>query len=344
MSAIICISREALLKRVREQNPKVSVLSTEFESVVKSSVIDIFNIESDKIHCEQLDKCVKNFVKPLKRFWRMSKCGIDKCVSKHPDFFKVKILKSMLVQDTSQSVPIVSFAPPISPDLPAQFVPFAPPTPSTPLVPPAPSSFVPNASTSKVSVQKDLFGDSEPPLKKPFIEKSKSQQNRLSCKIRDQFDKEAIMHAAIQNFRENENFDAAYILKKIYADPEIATDLRRKMSPLKTDQADLSGLEGLALMMDHNLAVSAYEGIRKKPQNLPSTYKIQNEKKYCEPNGIVADELDVKVPMQEVTNHTAFRILALPSVILKLRELRELHSDVEIQLIGKYGLDGSRVG
>ena len=51
--------------------------------------------------------------------------------------------------------------------------------------------------------------------------------------------------------------------------------------------------------MEHNLSVSAYDGIRKKTKNvLPPYCKIQEAKKECRPSGIAAVETAVYVPLK----------------------------------------------
>lgn len=103
---------------------------------------------------------------------------------------------------------------------------------------------------------------------------------------------------------------------------------------------NLLPLEGLALLMEHDLYVSAYDGIRKKTKNtLPPYNKILAAKKDCRPSGIVASETAVEVPMQQLSNHTAARILSDPDIDTKVRHFQSVQIALDVKMIVKANFD-----
>ena len=149
----------------------------------------------------------------------------------------------------------------------------------------------------------------------------------------------------LQILRQRGQNDIAFIFKHLLDNPSKAKSVRNFISSNLQPAEDLSALEGLALLFDHDLSVSTYNGVREKTKNvLPCYGKVLEEKKNCRPAGIIADEVNVQVPMQELSNHTASRILSIPDINSKVKELQEnVNSNLEVEMISKYGTDGSGV-
>ena len=215
-SGRLVISRRFLFEKTREFYPKVSVVSKEFENALKSTICRLFGVE--ECDTTELKKCANCLNISIKRHWRQSKSTFKTCIANHPQFYSDKIEKHHLFSKT-----------------PSSQQPSEPPEPietSEPHEQYAHESFE-TSESPKLSIQTDPLElsliSSEPPVKKAFIEKSKSQKNREALKIRQTFEHDAIMHAAIQLFTEQGFNDASFVLKKINNDPGCAKKLRKFM-------------------------------------------------------------------------------------------------------------------
>ena len=204
----VVVSRKFLFEQVREFHPKVSVNSKEFPSALKSTISQLFSVQNGQdFDKKELEKCVNYLDISMKRHWRQSKSVFKSCIANHPEFYNEKIKKSDLF----------SIKPPLQ-------------QPSACSEPPKPSEAFEASETNETNETNetsDPLDLSEPPVKKPFIEKSKSQKNRESLKIRHNFENDAIIHAAIQIFTEKGFHDASFVLKKINKDPACAKRLRK---------------------------------------------------------------------------------------------------------------------
>ena len=47
--------------------------------------------------------------------------------------------------------------------------------------------------------------------------------------------------------------------------------------------------------------------------------------------------------MQQLSNHTASRILSDPDIDSKVRQFQSEQADLDVKMIAKYGVDGSKV-
>lgn len=92
--------------------------------------------------------------------------------------------------------------------------------------------------------------------------------------------------------------------------------------------------------MDNNLTKNQYTNIRigSKARNsniYPSYDKVLIAKKQCYPNNVIITECSAEIPLQDLLNHTAQRILQIPSVHC-------MNINIEkCELLSKWGCDGS---
>ena len=70
------------------------------------------------------------------------------------------------------------------------------------------------------------------PLKRPHKDKSRSQQWRDKAKISQDIDKSAIIGSAAYCFQKDGHTDAAYVVKRLHREPEVAKELRKTLDDL----------------------------------------------------------------------------------------------------------------
>ena len=121
MSERIIISRKFLLEKVREFHPKVLVLSKEFQSAVKNTVLQLFDANESDLYLydtSHINNFVVGFCVTVKRHWRESKRNFKTCITNHPDFYNAKVKKSDVLnlhtKFQEQSVPSLTSKPPTS--------------------------------------------------------------------------------------------------------------------------------------------------------------------------------------------------------------------------------------
>ncbi len=74
---------------------------------------------------------------------------------------------------------------------------------------------------------------------------------------------------------------------------------------------------------------------------LPSYEKVQREKLSTRPQGLFASEVEVQIPLQNVLDHSLTRLLD-DDVLEQIEILKAKYGDLELTLLFKYGLDGSK--
>ena len=102
----------------------------------------------------------------------------------------------------------------------------------------------------------------------------------------------------------------------------------------------LSPEEALLFFIENNLTKQQYINMRElnKSHNCdiyPSYQKVQEYKLQCRPEGIIVTDSLAEIPLQNLVNHTAKRILSYQEVLLLMPELNE------VTLVLSYGFDGS---
>ena len=125
--------------------------------------------------------------------------------------------------------------------------------------------------------------------------------------------------------RQRGQSDSAFVLQKLFDDPNIATQLKSFIC--QQDQPDTkktpSPVKCAALILDKNLSKSAYNGVREASPDLVPYYLTQIERLKCRPANIITTPTDVSVSMQNLSQHTATRILEDKDVSMRLQELYE---------------------
>ena len=101
--------------------------------------------------------------------------------------------------------------------------------------------------------------------------------------------------------------------------------------------------EALRLFVDGNFTKNSWQLIRSSARDqhaniYPSYHEIHAAKVQCCPDGIHVEPEAAVVPLQNLLNHTARRLVQLQEEVIRLA------ADVQhqrLQLISKWGLDGS---
>ena len=308
MSSLQSLKRKALFDHIRANHSNVRILSTDFENVVKVSLIDLFELHNEGSEVlKNVSEIAHYFSKCLKMYWKQSKRTYEQCVSNHEKFFNVKIERSDLVSVNSSSDSVkIDFEKrddTVCISDPLEFI-----------------DPIELYDMERLTDEDSVCDFEGPPRKKTFLMKSKSQQDKDTSKLRQTYDNDSILAAALQVLRSRGQNDSAFIFKKICDDPPLAAKLRAYLKDNSSSEATTTALECLAMTLDKGLTVSAYEAIHEKCPNIVPYYLVEREKKKCRPADIQADERNVVCPMQSLSNHSAARILEDPHVNSKIHE------------------------
>lgn len=136
-----------------------------------------------------------------------------------------------------------------------------------------------------------------------------------------------LVFAAQMNARASGDHETAAILKKSLSPPRDSTTIP---SPR------LTATEALSLLMEAQLSRHQYNVIRRYAIDIFPSYKaVQNEKKKCYPEDIRVTEQTAEVPIQNLLNHTAERIVDSQKDVIGAAKSNQL------TLFSKIGFDGS---
>jgi len=137
------------------------------------------------------------------------------------------------------------------------------------------------------------------------------------------------------------------VLKGALNSNEKAVELKKVLTKDNRDPLPLSPVEGLALMVLSDLSQRAYKNIRTTAKDhnaniYPSQENILQARNDCYPDLISIEDWKAEIPVQELLNHTCFRLLHLDSIKEELAKLK-LKNDSKIHCIlnCKWGFDGS---
>lgn len=103
----------------------------------------------------------------------------------------------------------------------------------------------------------------------------------------------------------------------------------------------LSNDEAVAHLLQNNLTKQQYVNIRlqnkeRKADIYPTYNDVLIAKKECYPQGIITTEKGSKVPLQQLLDHTASRVLKIVTEIFK-----KYIEEGEYTLVYKWGMDGT---
>ncbi|KAI8125494.1 hypothetical protein CVS40_4198 [Lucilia cuprina] len=154
-------------------------------------------------------------------------------------------------------------------------------------------------------------------------------------------DTKLLLHAASIAAQSSKENDLNFVLKKAVSSPTRPTKIRQMLSCDDKKPIMLSPEEALLFLIENNLTKQQYINIRElnKSHNcdiFPSYPKIQEYKLQCKPEGLSVTDSLAEIPLQNLVNHTAKRILSYQEEVLLL--IPELN---EVTLVLSYGFDGS---
>ena len=175
---------------------------------------------------------------------------------------------------------------------------------------------------------------------KSFSDSSERSKTRLVKKIKDNYNQEALMLAAIRSLSDKKFTDQAYIVKQAtQTTPTRGTKMRLALASTSTVQP-YSPDEALDLVIRSGFSQRQYQSVRNRARAhgakdlYPSYRKALEAKCRCYPEGINVTETSGEVPLQELLNHT-FR---------RLSEVDDFHAprqSTTLLMISKWGFDGT---
>ena len=175
-----------------------------------------------------------------------------------------------------------------------------------------------------------------------FSEKS------VRCKRRDtsslvQLSADKLLHAAKRRLRAEGQNDLSFVIKQAAATPTRPAKVRRLLRRPPNQPVMYTPEEALRLFVDGNFTKNSWQLIRSSVRDqhaniYPSYHEIHAAKVQCCPDGIHVEPEAPVVPLQDLLDHTARRLVQLQEEVIRLA------ADVQhqrLQLISKWGLDGS---
>ena len=190
-------------------------------------------------------------------------------------------------------------------------------------------------------------------MKNKYITEKNSESSNISAskisitKIKKNSTKKLISAAVKQLKKEGKTEVAKIISLACKNNCDNAPDILKKIENNNENACVFTTREALTTIIDLDLSVTKYKILRKKHKNknnniYPPYYKVQEEKMKCYPDSISISETCISVPLQELANHTAKRLLLNQvNAIETYREKHNLTSELSAILIFKCGFDGS---
>ena len=158
--------------------------------------------------------------------------------------------------------------------------------------------------------------------------------------------------------RKDGNVAAAKLYAHASTSSQRATEIMDKVK--KADETTFTPLEALNIMVATDLSKESYvflrEAHRKKQCYMyPSYEKVLCEKQKCYPEGIKVEEFQATIPLQNLLDHTAQRLVVGQQTAIDVCMMSNTPNDVtqinnnnqtaqeklSLELLYKYGIDGS---
>lgn len=138
-----------------------------------------------------------------------------------------------------------------------------------------------------------------------------------------------------------------YVLKCLSKSPSRSKEVRNLMH--KRDKAEPESFtsdEALSLMIDTNMTKQSYQTLRsttkRKHSDIYPTYNyVREAKRKCYPENIQINEHSAKVPLQDLLDHTAIRIIEQTDTITEAVAKIPGDEKLSCTLISKWGFDGA---
>ena len=173
-----------------------------------------------------------------------------------------------------------------------------------------------------------------------FTDSSERTKRLKTKELRASTPLSLLTYATRMSLKSKGQVQASKLLQDITKSPDRALKYRKAYkSSLDAQPKSLTGDDALAVLVAAKLSRHQYDVVRESaPQVFPSYKAVQAAKKSCYPSNINATETFASVPLQDLLDHTAQRlILSIEAVIETLQET-EL---TKLYLLTKWGFDGS---
>lgn len=176
-----------------------------------------------------------------------------------------------------------------------------------------------------------------------YSDGSERHKRKLASNLSSQQENNAMLlvHAASISAQSSKNNDLKYVLKEAAASPSRPSKIRKRLTVDLKTPLPLSPEEALAFLVENDLTKQQYINMRdlNKARNCdiyPAYYKLLECKSKCRPEGIIATDISVKVPLQNMVDHIANRIILRQQDVLS-----QMQTISDASLILSYGFDGS---
>ena len=177
----------------------------------------------------------------------------------------------------------------------------------------------------------------------PFGEKSKRAQQYASAEVRKKHEPGAIILAVSQ-----QRTELGLLVKKSNSQRGVTVKkaLNAIASPERQQASMKKPIEALAFMLTNKMTKEQYNNLKaackeNQADIWPNYNKVLEAKQECRPEGIVVTELSAHVPLQNLMDHTARRILGDAGMVERMKRLAEDNlGELDIILYFKFGMDG----
>lgn len=178
--------------------------------------------------------------------------------------------------------------------------------------------------------------------KKSFSESSKASKRRKIQELTKSYSAAELVYAAKIKLQKSGRRCAAELLNDILKNPSKAYEIRKSLQDMENTkkQASYTTDEALCFLLDNDLTKQQYINIRTSAQNrnctiYPPYSEIINSKKRCYPDDLNITESTCQVPLQNLLNHTATRIIE------SLNSQTIATGMENVEMLCKWGCDGS---
>lgn len=181
---------------------------------------------------------------------------------------------------------------------------------------------------------------------KEWHELSDRSRKRKAQEMLSHAEHTELLYAASQGAYQK-NQDLKYVLKFAMMTPSRPSKIRKLITKPPDKPERFTDDEALSLFMDSDMTKESYQKIRlaakrKKADIYPPYNQIREAKRLCYPNNISVEEDSASVPLQNLLDHTALRIIQeQKQVITEVVENMPENQKFACKLICKYGFDGS---
>lgn len=178
----------------------------------------------------------------------------------------------------------------------------------------------------------------------PFEVASECSKRRKTKMLRDNNSSEELKYATQMKLRKEGKNKMAKLFEVASTSTSKVNEVLQNME--KEVQTPFSPTEALNIIIRMDLSKDSYVFLReanleKNCHMYPSYEKVLEEKKKCYPTGILIEEFKAEIPLQNLLNHTANRLLTVQEAALQIFKQDLNHDLYDLELLTKYGIDGS---